>query len=33
MAIATKGLTHYDNNRKAKFITDWSKQGIGFVVM
>ena len=31
--IATQGLTFYDTNRTTIVITDWSKKGIGFVVM
>ena len=31
--IATQGLTFYDTRRNTIVITDWSKTGIGFVVI
>lgn len=32
-ALAEKGLAYYDTARETAIITDWSKSGIGFVVM
>ena len=31
--IATKGLTNYELNRDTALVTDWSKKGIGFVLL
>ena len=31
--LAFRGLTYYDTNRRTAVITDWSKKGIGFVIM
>ena len=31
--LASRGLAYYDTNRRTAVITDWSKKGIGFVIM
>ena len=31
--LASPELAYYDTNRRAAVITDWSKKGIGFVIM
>ena len=31
--LVEKGLAYYDISRKTAVITDWSKSGIGFVIM
>ena len=31
--LATKGLTNYELNRDTALVTDWSKKGIGFVLL
>ena len=31
--LVSRGLAYYDTNRRTAVITDWSKKGIGFVIM
>ena len=33
MKIASEGLSYYDITKKTALVTDWSKTGIGFVLM